>query len=67
MKLLLGKDKIQAVLQRLDRLTSREGLAAGAQTLAVVHNLQVADNETKNMKRLFFSPHLLLLRLTVSC
>jgi hypothetical protein len=66
-KSFLGKDKIQAALQRLDRLTSSEGLAAGAQTLAVVHNLQVADNEAKKMKRLFFSPYLLLPRLTVSC
>jgi hypothetical protein len=57
-KLLWGKDKIQAALQRLDRLTNDEGLAAGAQTLAVVHGL--ADNEAKKMKRLFFPPHLLL-------
>ncbi|KAN0105623.1 Ankyrin repeat-containing domain protein [Russula decolorans] len=48
-KLLWGKDKIQAALQRLDRLTNDEGLAAGAQTLAVVHGL--ADNEAKKMKR----------------
>jgi hypothetical protein len=64
-KLLWEKDKIQAALQRLDRLTKDEGLAAVTETLAVVHNL--ADNETKKMKRLFFPPHLLLPRLTVSC
>lgn len=54
MKLLWGKDKIQDALQRLDRLTNDEGLAAGAQTLAVVHSL--ADNETKKMKRLCSFP-----------
>ena len=54
MKLLWGKDKIQAALQRLDQLTKDEGLAAGAQTPDVVHSL--ADSETKKMKRLFF-PH----------
>lgn len=64
---MFGKDKIQAALQKLDRLTNDEGLAASAQTFAVVHSLQVADNETKIMKRLFFLPHLLLPRLTVSC
>jgi hypothetical protein len=64
-KLLWGKDKIQAALERLDRLTNDEGLAAGAQILAVVHGL--ADDETKKMKRLFFPPHLLSPRLTVSC
>jgi hypothetical protein len=64
-KLLRGKDEIQAALQKLDRLTKDEGLAAGAKTLGVVYHL--ADNEMKKMKRLFFPPHLLLPRLTVSC
>ncbi len=40
-KKLLGKrkDKIQAVLERLDRLTKDEGLSAVAQTLGVVHGI----------------------------
>ena len=42
MEKLWGKDKIQATLNRLDRLTKVEGLSAGAQTLGVVHGL--ADN-----------------------
>jgi hypothetical protein len=41
-KTLWGKDKIQATLDQLDRLTKDEGLTAGAQTLGVVHGL--ADN-----------------------
>ena len=32
------KDKIQAALERLDRLTKDEGLSAVAQTLGVVHS-----------------------------
>ena len=36
---LLGKDKIQAALERLDRLTKDEGLSAVAQTLGVVHGI----------------------------
>ena len=42
LKLLWGKDKIQAALERLDRLTNVEGLSVAAQTMGVVHNL--ADN-----------------------
>jgi len=38
-KELLGKDKIQAALERLDRLTKDEGLSAVAQTLSVVHGI----------------------------
>jgi hypothetical protein len=38
-KLLLGKDKISAALERLDRLTKDEGLSAVAQTLGVVHGI----------------------------
>jgi hypothetical protein len=34
-----GKDKIQAALERLDRLTKDEGLSAVAQTLGVVHGI----------------------------
>ena len=39
MKKLLGRDKIQAALERLDRLTKDEGLSAVAQTLGVVHSI----------------------------
>ena len=38
-KQLFGKDKIQAALERLDRLTKDEGLSAVAQTLGVVHGI----------------------------
>jgi hypothetical protein len=36
------KDKIQAALERLDRLTKDEGLSAVAQTLGVVHGISRA-------------------------
>jgi hypothetical protein len=36
---LWGNDKIQAALERLDRLTKDEGLSAVAQTLGVVHGI----------------------------
>ena len=39
MKKSLGKDEIQAVLERLDRLTKDEGLSAVAQILGVVHGI----------------------------
>ena len=39
MKKILGEDEIEAVLQRLDRLTLDEVRAAGAQTLEVVCGL----------------------------
>ena len=39
MKKLWGKDKIPAVLGRLDRLTKDEGLSAVAQTLGIVHGI----------------------------
>jgi hypothetical protein len=38
-KKLLGESEIEAVLQRLDRLTLEEARMAGAQTLEVVHDL----------------------------
>ena len=38
-KKLLGESEIEAVLQRLDRLTQEEGRMTIAQTLAVVHGL----------------------------
>jgi hypothetical protein len=37
-KKLCGKDKIQAALERLDRLTKDEGLSVVAQTLGVIHS-----------------------------
>jgi hypothetical protein len=36
---LFGKDEIEAMLQKLDRLTQAEARMAGAQTLGVVHGL----------------------------
>jgi hypothetical protein len=38
-KKLLGETEIEAVLQRLDRLTQEEGRMTVAQTLEVVHGL----------------------------
>jgi hypothetical protein len=38
-KKLFGENDVEAVLQRLDRLTHDEGLAAAAQTFMVVHGL----------------------------
>ena len=38
-KKLLGEKEIEAVLQRLDRLTQEEGRMTVAQTLGVVHGL----------------------------
>ena len=43
-----GKDKIQAALERLDRLTKDEGLSAVAQTLGVVHD--IADDMREFMR-----------------
>ena len=37
--MLWGKDKIQAALERLDRLTKDEGLSVAAQTMGMVHGL----------------------------
>ena len=39
MKRLLGESEIEAVLQRLDRLTQDEARIGVAQTLGVVHGL----------------------------
>ena len=38
-KKLLGENEVEAVLQRLDRLTQDEARTAAAQTLDVVHGL----------------------------
>jgi len=39
MKKLLGENEIEAVLQRLERLTQDEARATGAQTLEVLYGL----------------------------
>ena len=36
---MVGESDIEALLKRLDRLTQEEDVAAGAQTLEVVHHL----------------------------
>jgi len=50
-KKLLGESVIEAVLQRLDRLTQEEARMTGAQTLEVVHglvnNMKVVMNGTQ--------------------
>jgi hypothetical protein len=50
-KKLLGESEIEAVLQRLDRLTQEEGRMTVAQTLEVVHglmnNVKVVMNGTQ--------------------
>ena len=38
-KRVLGEKNIEAILQRLDRLTRDEALTAAAQTLQVIHGL----------------------------
>ena len=51
-KKLLGESEIEAVLQRLDRLTQEEGRMTVAQTLEVVHgpvnNVKVVMNGTQS-------------------
>jgi len=39
MKKLLGENEVEAVLQRLDRLTQDEARTAAAQTLEIVYGL----------------------------
>ena len=55
-KKLLGESEIEAVLQRLDRLTQEEGRMTMAQTLEVVHslmnNVKVVMNGTQSLLRL---------------
>ncbi len=52
-KKLLGESEIEAVLQRLDRLTQEEGRMTAAQTFEVVHglvnNVRVVMNGTQNL------------------
>ena len=52
-KKLLGESEIQAVLQRLDRLTRDEARMTGAETLQVVHGL------ITNMKLIMDGTHVL--------
>ena len=51
-KKLLGENEVEAVLQRLDRLTQDEARTAAAQTLDVVHglvqNMKVVMDGTQN-------------------
>ena len=50
---LLGEREIEAVLQRLDRLTQEEGRMTVAQTLEVVHglmnNVKIVMNGTRRL------------------
>ncbi len=52
-KKLLGESEIEAVLQRLDRLTQEEGRMTVAQTLEVIHGLmgtvKVVMNGTQSL------------------
>ena len=52
-KKLLGESEIEAVLQRLDRLTQEEGRMTVAQTLEVVHglmnNVKIVMNGTERL------------------
>ena len=52
-KKLLGESEIEAVLQRLDRLTQEEGRMTVAQTLEVVHglmnNVKIVMNGTQHL------------------
>ena len=52
-KKLLGESEIEAVLQRLDRLTQEEGRMTVAQTLEVVHGLMNTVTVVMNGARHF--------------
>jgi hypothetical protein len=52
-KKLLGESEIEAVLQRLDRLTQEEGRMTVAQTLEVVHGLMNTVTVVMNGKQSF--------------
>jgi hypothetical protein len=60
-KKLLGESEIEAVLQRLDRLTQEEGRMTMAQTLEVVHglmnNVKVVMNGTQRFLSWLLSPN----------
>jgi hypothetical protein len=53
-KKLLGEREIEAVLQRLDRLTQEEGRMTVAQTLEVVHGLVNNVKVVMNGTRVYF-------------
>ena len=53
-KKLLGEREIEAVLQRLDRLTQDEGRMTVAQTLEVVHGLMNNVKIVMNSMQSFF-------------
>ena len=57
MKKILGENDIEAVLQRLDRLTLDEARATGAQTLEVVcglvHHRRVILDGKKHLHTMF--------------
>jgi len=60
-KKLLGESEIEAVLQRLDRLTQDEARITVAQTLGVVHGLvgnvkEIMEGAQYLLYRLFISP-----------
>ena len=55
MKKLLGENEIEAVLQRLERLTQDEARAAGAQTLEVLYGLVQHRRLGMNGKRTVLS------------
>ena len=59
---LLGESEVEAVLQRLDRLTQDEARTAVAQTLCVVHGLMSNMKVVMDGRRFFldFSPTPLL-------
>jgi hypothetical protein len=54
-KKLLGESEIEAVLQRLDRLTQEEGRMTVAQTLEVVHGLMNTVKVVMNGKQSFLT------------
>jgi hypothetical protein len=54
-KKLLGESEIEAVLQRLDRLTQEEGRMTVAQTLEVVHGLMNTVTVVMNGAQRFLS------------
>jgi len=56
MRKLLGENEVEAVLQRLDRLTQDEARTTAAQTLEVVHGL------VQNMRVFVDGKHMYLVR-----
>ena len=56
MKVLFGKDKIQAALERMDLLTKAEALSVATQTLGVVHG--IADDIKKAVGGASYLPDL---------